>query len=112
MKRNWNILECIEEAKKVIGSADDLMMLEKQYSLTPADKIISENAHRLYTGRGKNLFVRTCERNGMPNEVYDAAGYFLISLDSSKHHLDPKRYYEEKNIKYLMKKYPPEPFKD
>lgn len=100
-KRKWDL---IQNMKEEIG--EETFKKDQQVYVWPRYENLSENSHKLLTGKAYNLVFRLVNMNGTREEIDRAIRYFFIMLDARRHHLDWRKAKKELGISELEKKYP------
>ena len=100
-KRKWDL---IPNMKEEIG--EETLKNDQKFYVNPPYNNISENSHKLLTGKAYNLVFRLVNMNGTREEIDRWVRFFFIMLDARKHHLDWKKAKKELGISELEKKYP------
>ena len=100
-KRKWDL---IQNMKEEIG--EETFKNDQQVYVCPRYENLSENAHKLLTGKAYNLVFRLVNMNGTREEIDRTIRYFFIILDARKHRLDWRKAKKELGISELEKKYP------
>ena len=100
-KRKWDL---IQNMKEEIG--EETLKNDQQVYVCPRYENLSENAHRLLTGKAYNLVFRLVNLGGTREEIDRCVRFFFIMLDARKHRLDWRKAKKELGISELEKKYP------
>lgn len=100
-KRKWDL---IQNMKEEIG--EEIFKNDQQVYVCPRYENLSENAHKLLTGKAYNLVFRLVNMDATREEIDRAIRYFFVMLDAMRHRLDWRKAKKELGIVELEKKYP------